>query len=440
MYNVLKQTCVTTIIAFALCVPLVFYSAGQNGSTFYITPRWHLVLGLCSFVFLCTLCVKVFLKTAQGFYINRIPHYTTKLNKSSNKSVSTWYTFLQYSAVGIAILLPLLLQMVEHQMTDVRYWLEIGTSTLIYVMLAWGLSIMVGMAGILSFGYIAFYAIGAYSSLLISNYLECSFWVALPIAVLITGFAGYIFALPVLNLRGDYAAIVTLALGEITRLFLLNLSDLTGGASGVSFERQIDTLTPTLNLSQITQHLFSLPSVSDGRTYLTYYSVVFFLLLVGTLIHILKKKPMGRKMEALSEDEIALKALGINPTTVKIAAFIFSSAVAGLAGSFFSVRQGFISPDSFTFNESVIVLSIVVLGGMKNLTGIALAGGFITLLPELLRNVKLFKTLFGPSFDFNEYRILVFGLCLVLIMIFRPKGILPLRIPSIFLKNTNPTL
>ncbi|MGL6000724.1 MAG: high-affinity branched-chain amino acid ABC transporter permease LivM [Plesiomonas sp.] len=306
---------------------------------------------------------------------------------------------------------------------------DIATLTLIYVMLGLGLNVVVGLAGLLDLGYVGFYAVGAYTYALLNSYLGFSFWQALPLAGMMAGLFGFLLGFPVLRLRGDYLAIVTLGFGEIIRILLLNQTNLTGGPNGIS---QIPK--PTLFGLEFNRtvkeggwdtfhHFFGLPYSGDNKViflYLMALALVFITLLV---IYRLLRMPLGRAWEALREDEIACRSLGLNPTIIKLTAFTIGATFAGFAGSFFAARQGFISPESFTFIESAIILAIVVLGGMGSQVGIILAAIVMTVLPELAR-------------EFNEYRMLLFGLMMVLMMLWRPQGLLPMQRPHLTLKTS----
>ncbi|APC15591.1 high-affinity branched-chain amino acid ABC transporter permease LivM [Pseudomonas frederiksbergensis] len=304
---------------------------------------------------------------------------------------------------------------------------DIATLILIYVLLGLGLNIVVGLAGLLDLGYVGFYAVGAYSYALLSHYYGLSFWICLPIAGLMAATFGFLLGFPVLRLRGDYLAIVTLGFGEIIRLFLRNLTGLTGGPNGIS-----NIPKPTLfGLS------FDRTAAEGMQTFheffgLTYNPVskVVFLYLVALLLALfalfvinrLLRMPIGRAWEALREDEIACRALGLNPTIIKLSAFTLGACFAGFAGSFFAARQGLVTPESFTFIESATILAIVVLGGMGSQLGVVLAAVVMILLPELMR-------------DFSEYRMLMFGALMVLMMIWRPQGLLPMQRPHMELRK-----
>jgi branched-chain amino acid transport system permease protein len=304
---------------------------------------------------------------------------------------------------------------------------DIATLTLIYVMLGLGLNVVVGFAGLLDLGYVGFYAVGAYSYALLNFYFDVSFWVALPIAGLLTALFGFLLGFPVLRLRGDYLAIVTLGFGEIIRILLNNWTELTGGPNGIARipKPSLFGLEFTRRPSEGGTTFHEFFGISYSSEYKVMFLYILALLLVLLTIYVIRRlirMPIGRAWEALREDEIACRSLGLNPTTIKLSAFTIGASFAGFAGSFFAARQGFISPESFTFIESAIVLAIVVLGGMGSQLGIVLAAMAMTILPELAR-------------EFDEYRMLLFGLMMVLMMIWRPQGLLPMKRPHLELKR-----
>ena len=319
----------------------------------------------------------------------------------------------------------LLLAAVIWPFTASRGAVDIMTLALIYVMLGLGLNIVVGFAGLLVLGYAAFYAVGAYTYALLAQQFSLSFWLCLPIAGALAALTGFLLGLPVLRLRGDYLAIVTLGFGEITRLLLNNLNFLTGGPDGIGniprpglfgleFSRRAKEGETTFH------EFFGIDYSGDYGVIFLYLLGLALVLLILFVINRLLRMPLGRAWEALREDEIACRSLGLNPTMIKLSALTLSAAFAGLAGAFFAARQGHINPESFTFIESAMVLAIVVLGGMGSQLGVMLAAIAITALPELAR-------------EFDEYRMLAFGLVMVLMMIWRPQGLIPAVRPRMVL-------
>jgi branched-chain amino acid transport system permease protein len=318
-----------------------------------------------------------------------------------------------------------------------RQFIDLAILIMTYIMLGWGLNIVVGLAGLLDLGYVAFYAVGAYSFALLSTHFEfIGFWTALPLAGLLAAFWGIILGFPVLRLRGDYLAIVTLAFGEIIRIVLLNWYEFTGGPNGISgipkptflgmdFTRGDDGVAAFLGIEYSTIHRF---------IYL--YYIIFLLAIVTNFVTMrLRILPVGRAWEALREDEIACRSLGINTTNTKLTAFSIGAMFGGFAGSFFATRQGFISPESFTFLESAIILAIVVLGGLGSQIGVVIASVVMIGGIELLRNLGFLGQIFGPDFDPVQYRMLIFGLAMVGIMVWKPRGLVTTRNPSAVLKE-----
>jgi branched-chain amino acid transport system permease protein len=304
-----------------------------------------------------------------------------------------------------------------------RYHIDLGTLVLTYVMLGWGLNIVVGLAGLLDLGYVAFYAVGAYSYALLATHYGLSFWICLPLAFILACFWGIILGFPVLRLRGDYLAIVTLAFGEIIRVVLLNWSEFSGGPNGIG-----NIPRPTFFGIDFTRgeggfaDTFGLEFSSLHRLIFLYYLILALAFLTHFVAVRLRRLPIGRAWEAMREDEIACRSLGLSIVRTKLTAFAISAGFGGLAGAFFATRQGFISPESFTFIESALILAIVVLGGMGSQLGVAIAaivmiGGF-----EYFR-------------EFEQYRMLVFGGMMVMIMVWRPRGLVSARMPSVFLRT-----
>jgi branched-chain amino acid transport system permease protein len=301
--------------------------------------------------------------------------------------------------------------------------MDLAVLILTYVMLGWGLNIVVGLAGLLDLGYVAFYAVGAYAYALLSTQFGLGFWVVLPLAGMMAASFGLLLGFPVLRLRGDYLAIVTMGFGEIIRLVLLNWVDLSNGPAGIGsipgptfFGAVFAETAPTGK--QTFADMMGLPFSSNQRLIFLYYIILALALVTNFFTQRIRRLPVGRAWEALREDETACKALGINPTNTKLTAFAVGAMFAGFAGSFFAAKQRFISPESFTFIESAIILAIVVLGGMGSQIGVVLASVLLIGLPEWFR-------------DLGTYRMIAFGAAMVLIMVFRPRGLIAHREPSI---------
>ena len=327
-------------------------------------------------------------------------------------------TLLWCFVIAAAIIFPFLAN---------RSQVDLGTLVLIYIMLGLGLNIVVGLAGLLDLGYVGFYAVGAYTYALLAMYFGVGFWTGLAAAGVVTAFFGFVLGFPVLRLRGDYLAIVTLGFGEIIRILLNNWTDLTGGPRGIGsipkptlFGLEFSRRAP--EGSQTFHEFFGIAFNAGHRVIFLYLLALVLVLITLFVINRLMRMPIGRAWEAIREDEIASRALGLSPTAIKLSAFTIGAIFAGFAGSFFAARQGFISPESFTFIESAIILAIVVLGGMGSQVGVILAAIAMTVLPELAR-------------EFNEYRMLLFGLMMVLMMIWRPQGLLPMKRPHMELRQ-----
>ncbi|MCR4282920.1 MAG: high-affinity branched-chain amino acid ABC transporter permease LivM, partial [Bauldia sp.] len=280
--------------------------------------------------------------------------------------------------------------------------------------------------------------VGAYSYAIIAGYFGWSFWVCMPLAGILAALWGVILGFPVLRLRGDYLAIVTLAFGEIVRLVLINWSDLTNGPRGINniprpsffgleFKAGPGGFADTFGLGYSTNH----------RIVFLYYLILALALLTNFVTMRIRNLPVGRAWEALREDEIACRSLGINTTNTKLTAFAMGAMFGGIAGSFFATRQGFISPESFNFMESATILAIVVLGGLGSQIGVAIAACAMIGGLEVLRNLSWLKAIFGPEFDPSNYRLLIFGLLMVAIMVWRPRGLVSTRTPSVHLKQRN---
>ncbi len=311
-----------------------------------------------------------------------------------------------------------------------------GVQILIYVMLGWGLNIVVGLAGLLDLGYVAFYAVGAYSYALLSTTFGLSFWICLPLAGLLAAFWGVILGFPVLRLRGDYLAIVTMAFGEIIRIVLINWTDFSNGYAGISSIPRVTFFgVPFTANDDGFATLFGLEFTPIHRTIFLYFLILCLALLTNAVTLRLRRLPIGRAWEALREDEIACRSLGVNTVNTKLTAFALGAMFGGFAGAFFAVRQNFVSPESFTFIESATILAIVVLGGMGSQIGVALAAVAMIGGTEILRELDFLKQIFGESFDPAQYRMLIFGLAMVVMMIWKPRGLISSRAPSIFLKH-----
>jgi branched-chain amino acid transport system permease protein len=324
-----------------------------------------------------------------------------------------------------------------------RYYIDLGTLVLTYVMLGWGLNIVVGLAGLLDLGYVAFYAVGAYSYALLAQTFGLGFWTCLPMAGILASLWGVMLGFPVLRLRGDYLAIVTLAFGEIIRIVINNWTDLTNGPNGISGIPRPTLFGLTFSMEGgegTVAGFFNIEPATIQRVIFLYYVILGLALLTNWVTLRLRRLPLGRAWEALREDEVACRSLGINVTNTKLTAFAIGAMFGGFAGAFFATRQAFISPESFTFIESATVLAIVVLGGLGSQLGVALAALVMIGGLEVLRDFLSFvgAQMNSPFFagiagELPLYRMLIFGLALVVMMVLRPRGLVSGRTPTVAL-------
>jgi branched-chain amino acid transport system permease protein len=328
-----------------------------------------------------------------------------------------------YAALGV--LLALLPFAVDASMG--RTWVRILDFALLYVMLALGLNIVVGFAGLLDLGYVAFYAVGAYVYAILASPhvgIHLPFWALLPLGALVACLFGVLLGAPTLRLRGDYLAIVTLGFGEIIRIFLNNLNaplNITNGPQGINLIDPIriagQPLHPAVDVLG-----YTLPG-----THVHYYLFLALTLLVVFVAFRLQDSRIGRAWVAIREDEVAAVAMGINTRNVKLLAFAMGATFGGVGGGLFAAFQGFVSPESFTLMESIMILCMVVLGGMGHIPGVILGAVLLTALPELLRYIgPLQEAVLGRVVvDPSDLRMLLFGVGLVLVMLFRPEGLWP---------------
>jgi branched-chain amino acid transport system permease protein len=340
------------------------------------------------------------------------------------------------AGVGFLVVFPIVALLGAGWGGAVKWIDNFGIQILIYVMLGLGLNIVVGLAGLLDLGYVAFYAVGAYSYALLAKTFGFSFWILLPLAGILAALWGVMLGFPVLRLRGDYLAIVTLAFGEIIRLVLINWVPVTNGYAGIGGIPRPTFFGIPFNASdQGFAAMLGLEFSPVYRIIFLYYVILGLVLLTAYVTMRLRRLPIGRAWEALREDEIACRSLGINTTNTKLTAFALGAMFGGIAGSFFATRQGFISPESFSFMESALILSIVVLGGMGSQVGVGIAAIAMIGGTEVLRELDFLKAIFGSAFDPTQYRMLIFGFALVLIMIWKPRGLIATREPSAVFKE-----
>ena len=425
--SAVRRAVLAAIVAAGLFVPMVGLRmlSGPDGLFLEWRPAVVTVLVLA-----------IFAVVLVGGALARPRREAVSSNRRLAEGLQRSGRFLAPALLLIAVLLPTIAG---------RYYLDLGVVVLTYVMLGWGLNIVVGLAGLLDLGYVAFYAVGAYSYALLSTQYGLGFWTCLPLAGMFAAMFGILLGFPVLRLRGDYLAIVTLAFGEIIRIIINNWSGLTNGPNGIS-----GIPRPTLFGLSFTASgdpdtfagYFGLDYSPTQRVVYLYYLILALALVTNWVTLRLRRLPLGRAWEALREDEIACRSLGINVTTTKLTAFAIGATFGGFAGAFFATRQAFVSPESFTFIESAIVLAIVVLGGLGSQLGVALAAIFMIGGLELLRglldglnNTRGFEWIGAVLGDFGQYRMLVFGLALVAMMVLRPRGLVSGRMPSISLSG-----
>ncbi|MCL2428526.1 MAG: high-affinity branched-chain amino acid ABC transporter permease LivM [Alphaproteobacteria bacterium] len=406
MKATLRDAVLSALVALGLFTPMVGLRTEEGEHGLFLSLHFLPVVALAAAVFFGRLLLLAWRGQRRT------------VASRSNRVMAAWM-----SRGGRYVAPALLVVAVAVPMVGGRYYVDLGILVMTYVMLGWGLNIVVGLAGLLDLGYVAFYAVGAYAFAIFSTTFGLGFWTCLPIAGLLAALWGVILGFPVLRLRGDYLAIVTLAFGEIIRIVITNWVSLTNGPNGISGIPRPTLFgldfSPAGGPGSFSDY-FGLPPSPTYRAVYLYYVILILALLTNWVTLRLRRLPLGRAWEALREDEVACRSLGINITTTKLTAFAIGALFGGLAGAFFATRQAFISPESFTFIESAIVLAIVVLGGLGSQLGVALAalvmiGGF-----EVFRGLA-------------EYRMLVFGLALVLIMVLRPRGLVAGRTPTVAL-------
>ena len=402
-------------VGLILGIPLVGLTTVDVGGRLGVETRFGLLAAAVAAVFAGRLLLRWAIDQARNRKQER-DRASTATAADRAHGAQRVVNVLGWVALGASIALPIVF-------SDNRYVVDTATTVLIYVMLGWGLNVVVGLAGLLDLGYVAFYAVGAYSYALLSTQFGWSFWEALPVSGALAASFGILLGYPILRLRGDYLAIVTLGFGEIIRIILVNWTEFSGGPNGISSIPRpsffgLDFTRSAPEGGQTFSGFFGLEFSPMHRLIFLYYLILVLALLTHAFVSRLRKLPVGRAWEALREDEIACQAMGMNTTNIKLSAFAIGAMLGGFAGVFFAARQGFISPESFVFTESAIILAIVVLGGMGSQMGVVLAATLLVLIPEFGRN-------------FAEYRMLLFGLAMVLIMVWKPGGLLAHREPTL---------
>jgi len=408
-FSILTESCIAAMFAAILFLHFIGLHTTDKAQGLSITPQWNNFFMAVGLVFAARLMAGVIGAAHANQSVQKKPLFTLPTSHC-------FYNKVLFGLFALVVILPF-------TPFSSRYVLDVITLILTYMVLAYGLNLVVGLTGLLDLGFAAFYALGAYVFALLALQCGLNFWVALPIAALIAGCFAFLIGAVVLRLRGDYFAVVTLGFAEILRIVLLNWVTLTGGPNGIngvprptlfglSFER-----TPPQGLTSF-HDFFGLEFSSSTRVLFLYYLVFGMAVLVHILATRLRRLPLGRAFEAVREDERASEAVGINLTRTKLAAYVIAAMIGGAAGAFFATRQGFISPESFTFMESALVLAVVVLGGMGHPLGLACAAIFLVGLPEIFRELQ-------------DYRMIAFGAGMVMIMLLRPSGLFSKREPAI---------
>jgi len=402
--NRLFHALFAAVVAGVIIAPIFGFQITRTGANIHLETRWEYIWGGMLAVFTVQLLRPYLLKPLQTrLKPFELPSFNPRLRNG-----------LIFLLVVLALIWPFF---------SGRAQVDIATLVLIYVMLALGLNIVVGFAGLLDLGFVGFYAVGAYTYALLYHWADWGFWASLPAAGAMAALFGYLLGFPVLRLRGDYLAIVTLGFGEIIRLLLINLYPITGGPDGIAgipkptfFGFPMSRRAPE---GQTTFHELMGWKFNNFDVIVYLYILALILALITLFIsNRLIRMPIGRAWEALREDEIACRSLGLNPTGIKLSAFTIGAMFAGFGGAFFAARQGLVNPESFTFIESALILAVVVLGGMGSQVGVILAAVVLTVMPEVAR-------------QFAEYRMLIFGLVMVLMMVWRPQGLLPAKRPQV---------
>ena len=352
------------------------------------------------YVFAASLIVLVIVLLRKSGQLGFITAPLSKVGGAAGRTARAMPNWAMLSlGLALALLFPLLTG---------RYGQDVAISVLVYICLGLGLNIVVGLAGMLDLGYIAFYGVGAYTYGLLSIHYDLSFWLALPVAGSTACVAGCIIGYPTLRMRGDYLAIVTLGFGEIVRIILNNWMSLTNGPNGILGIQSPGIYLPTFVDGFSIEHLYL------KKLHMIYYVILALAIFTIIAVHRLNFSRIGRAWEAIREDETAAELMGVNTFKLKLLAYAMGAVFAGLAGAFFAARMRFVSPESFTFIESATVLAMVVLGGMASIPGIIIGALALIVLPEVFR-------------EFELYRMLALGGAMVLMMQFRPEGIIPAK-------------
>jgi branched-chain amino acid transport system permease protein len=399
-------------ISLLTCPMIVFKINASEGSIIY---RWNLMFYVAAATFFLSAFWRFMLVRRDFIRQSKAEaEFEGPAPNAPRGAAKTWVDVVmgsKYRNQGIALWL---LFLASFPLWASSYTVNTMITALIYISLGLGLNIVVGVSGLLNLGYVAFYAIGAYTYALLHHYFGLGFWICLPLGALASTVMGLVLGFPVLRLRGDYLAIVTLGFGEIVRLLLINMGDLTMGPRGVANIDPPSFFGLDLNATLKPVLLNSIPfmdtSMDMNKAFLLLIMLAMVILTIVVVFR-LENSRLGRAWLAMREDEIACQAMGIDRTHAKLTAFALGATWAGLAGVVFSAQVTFINPSSFTFMQSVMILSIVVLGGMGSIPGVIIGALVLIILPEYLR-------------AFSDYRMLIFGALMVLMMVFRPGGLI----------------
>ena len=428
----IKEAFFAAIISFAMFTPLIGLETAQDiNNRLILNTRWPLLFIIVAIIAAVRFLTVYFVGPWRQAQLARPRQAMTAAAQDRRAQIIRW--IIPVVLVLLVFYPGIILGLVGIQ-GSIKWVDNFGIQILIYVMLAWGLNVVVGFAGLLDLGYVAFYAIGAYAYALLATHLGLSFWLLLPLSGLLAATWGVVLGFPVLRLRGDYLAIVTLAFGEIIRLVLINWREVTNGGFGITGIPKITLFGLSFDPSPDGfAAVFGLPLSSAYYKIFLYYLALILCAVTAVATARLRRLPIGRAWESLREDEIACRSLGINTTNTKLTAFAIGAMFGGFAGSFFAARQGFISPELFTFLESALIVAIVVLGGMGSMVGVAVAAVVMIGGIEIMRQLTFLKQIFGPDFNPDQYRMLLFGLAMVTVIVLKPRGFAGTRKPTVFL-------
>ncbi len=439
-FGLAKDLIGSAIITMLILTPIVSLKTTMNQGVLLISGRWILAAELTAAVVIGRLLIHLY-----AWYKSHAAANEVVSTKPVVKVASLADRIGKYVAPALLVF-ALVLPIISYASPwGEKRTIDLAIYILTYIMLGWGLNVVVGLAGLLDLGYVAFYAIGAYAYALLSTVLlpymfgpgvlPWAFYITLPLSGLLAATWGIVLGFPVLRLRGDYLAIVTLAFGEMIRLVLINWFALTNGPQGIIVPKATFFGLPFKDGDGSFSAFFNIPYDRIHFYFFLYYLILTLALVTYFVTKRLRRLPIGRAWEALREDEIACRSLGINTTTTKLTAFATGAMFGGFAGSFFAARQGFVSPESFVYIESALILAIVVLGGLGSQIGIVFSAIAIMGSFEIFREMDFMKAILPSGTEPIQFRMLAVGLAMVLMMRFRPRGFVTKREPTVFLKE-----